>query len=109
LGILIPFLNVALGVSQVRFSNSRLPQKPMKGESGFLPSLTQMSLSCPVSKVSIKKRPVILSEAYFSGVEGPAFVKLTISQSTLNQYYGLQGRHTHVPAALTSIKKMQYA
>jgi hypothetical protein len=39
---------------------------------------------CPVSKVSIKKRLVILSEAYFSGVEGPAFGKLTTSQSTLS-------------------------
>jgi hypothetical protein len=28
---------------------------------------------CPVSKASIKKWPVILSEAYFSGAEGPAF------------------------------------
>jgi hypothetical protein len=27
----------------------------------------------PESEVHIKNKPVILSEAYFSGVEGPAF------------------------------------
>jgi hypothetical protein len=33
---------------------------------------------------SYQKYLVILSEAYFSGVEGPAFGKLTLSLSALN-------------------------
>jgi hypothetical protein len=36
---------------------------------------------CTASKVHIKKWPVILSEAYFSGVEGPAFGMLVARDS----------------------------
>jgi hypothetical protein len=37
------------------------------------------------TKVPIKIRPVILSGAFFSGVEGPAFGNLTTSQPVLNE------------------------
>jgi hypothetical protein len=34
------------------------------------------TIPCPASEIPFENRPVILSEAYFSEVEGPVFLRL---------------------------------
>jgi hypothetical protein len=52
---------------------------------------------CPESKVQIKNRPVILSEAYFSGAEGPLFVRFVSGDSAFEKCNELQIPHAQNP------------